>query len=161
MKKLSLFLSLLVLFVVACKNGGGVKDFDLMQHGLPISIKAPEGVTVKKIQIGLGDDVVVEKPGEYYVHIYAEEIPMGSSVEALTQERLADVKAREEFSKIVEESKDAFVYETKWAENDIYYNFYYCYFKGDKCFTFETTTVEKYTLDQVKMMFESVKQSAK
>lgn len=152
------------LFFVACGGDANKdsdtavyeKEVDLMSYNLPLKIYAPEGYTVEA-QDDILDDVLV-KATDYHVQIYG--IAATQPREERKKEELEKVKNSEEFARLILDEPYGFIYETKLAgEEKAHLNFFYVLNKGDKTYTFQSTTrFDEYTETDVRKMYASVKQ---
>lgn len=157
------FLPLILLFV-ACGDDANdetneaahAKEVDLMSYNLPLKVYAPEGYTVEA-QNDILDDVLLKGP-DYHVQIYG--MTATQSREERKKEELQKVKNSEEFVRLVEEEPYGFIYETKLAnEEKAHLNFFYVLNKGDKTYTFQSTTrFDEFSEDAIRKMYASVKQ---
>ncbi len=144
-----------VLFLFSCKNETSkFVDLDLMSKGLPIKIKAPADAIVTANDLGLMQDITVQKGETYNLQILA------STAATIDQAGLlADKKKEVEngpfFSKIVSETKDGFIFEKKIDET-VNYDFRVLKIQGDKEYIFQTALLGKFALEDVQNMFASV-----
>ena len=156
MNRLLVLLSLL-LFAYSCKTDStaGMKELSLLQYGAPITIKAPEGVEVKKSDLGVFQDITVKNEEGYYIQILASTATTLDVGEIKTS-LMEDIKNSTFFSRILEEMEDGFIYEKKIDENNINYSFRRIKVMGDMEYVFQTGLVGKYTLEQVRAMYDAV-----
>jgi hypothetical protein len=156
MNRLIILLPLLFI-VFSCKNDttAGMKDLSLLQYGAPITIKAPEGVEVKKSDLGVFQDITVKNDEGFYIQILASTATT-LDVAAIKSSLMEDIKNSTYFSRILEEMEDGFIYEKKIDENNINYSFRRIKVMGDMEYIFQTGLVGKYTLEQVQSMYDAV-----
>jgi hypothetical protein len=116
------------------------KQLDLLQHGIPIKIQAPEDAKVTNRSDNFMQDVVVEGT-DYYVQIYSQGATSPQCA-TMSSEALMDIKnTNPTFQKTILEEDCGFVYEVKIpGDSTKCYNFNYYAVKGNKSFSFSTTT---------------------
>ncbi len=149
----------LSLFLFHCQNDG--KDqwnsMDLLEHGIPLSILAPDSTKVDKMNLGgILQDVTLRNGDDFYIQIYASDAAT-NDVTKLKADQLAEVKTNRFFSKIIEEDESGFIYETQ-IDSLINYGFRYVHLQADREYIFQTGLTGTYSLDQVKRMYGAVQQ---
>lgn len=127
-----------------------------MSYGVPISIKAPEGSTVEANDLGIMKDVIIKSNEDYYVQVYASEATT-LKVADVVKDQLNDVKNGPFFSKVIEEYEDGFIFEKMIDSTNINFGFRAVKIMGDQEYLFQTGLFGKFTEDQVRVMYESVK----
>ena len=75
----------------------------------------------------------------------------------MKKEKLDGVKALDIFSKVIQEDDNGFIYEINQGA-DKNYKFRYFYVKNGTLHDFRRNFVGDYTLDEVKTMYDAVKQ---
>lgn len=156
----SIFFSVILIFsflLGGCKSEkkSDLPTLDLMSYGVPISIKAPEGAEVIAEDFGIMKDVTVKGEGNYFVQIsgsLATELDLAK----IKQEQLDLVKEGPFFSKIVEDYENGFVFEKK-VDSRVNYDFRYIKLQGDDLYIYQTGMMGKFSEEEVKGMYESVK----
>jgi hypothetical protein len=170
MYKFFLFLTLSGIFLGACGNGDKVSTItergssvpanfgqvlDLTAQGFPFKIKTPtDAKAVSKS--GIIQEMNIEGTG-YFVQITASDA-LTQDRTALKTELLTELKNKPEFSKIILEEPFGFVYETKWTDKTIGYNFYYVLIINGKQYDIRGLNISKYDQAQTQAMYASVKQ---
>lgn len=147
------------LLLVQCKNVdplGQYQDLDLMSHGLPIKIKAPDGVKVVVDDLGFAQDVTIKNDENFYIQL-ASGTATTTNIANIKAEYITTVKNSKYFSKIVEEEEAGFIYEKDLGDENINYDFRYIRVQGDKEYVFQRGLVGTYTLEQVRTMYNAVK----
>ncbi|MGB0863995.1 MAG: hypothetical protein ACPGXZ_13820 [Saprospiraceae bacterium] len=159
MKKIFL-LFLTVTTIFACDNGGeALQEINLLPFGMPITVKAPADTLITAGTMGDMQEVVInskDSSSVYSVQIYS----VGASlidVGAIVNEEKALVESDSSFTKYIMEDPKGFVYEYKYSDTDIGYDFRYFRIQGDKKYTFRTSFGPFHTEEAAKMMFEAVK----
>jgi len=148
-----LLLSLIAVF--SCKNDGNdFVDLDLMSKGLPIKIKAPVDAVVTASDMGVMQDITVQKGDNFNLQILASNA-VSINQKALLLEQKAAVEKGPFFSKIVSENESGFIFEKKIDET-INYDFRVVKIQGDKEYIFQTALIGKFTQEDVQSMFDCV-----
>lgn len=154
---LLLFISILIF---ACQsetaNMSTWSDLDLMKHGIPFSILAPDSAKVETIDFGsIMKDVTIREGDDYFVQIFASDAKT-TDIAKVKNELLTEVKEEKHFSRIVEETDKGFVYESKRDSTTLYYGFRYGHLQGSKKYVFQNGFRGFFTEDQAKSMFKAV-----
>lgn len=151
-----LYVTILGLLFISCKEEVAItNDLDLMKYGLPIKIKAPEDAVVVSENLGFIQDVTIKADGNYFVQIQAG-TATSTDIANIKSDLLGDVKNARYFSKVVEEGDAGFIYEKDLGNNQLNYDFRYVRIQGDKEYVFQRGLIGKFTLDEVKNMYQSV-----
>lgn len=156
----SIFFSVILIFsflLGGCKSEkkSDLPTLDLMSYGVPISIKAPEGAEVIAEDFGIMKDVTVKGEGNYFVQISGS-LATELDLTKIKQEQLDLVKEGPFFSKIVEDYENGFVFEKK-VDSRVNYDFRYIKLQGDDLYIYQTGMMGKFSEEEVKGMYESVK----
>lgn len=142
--------------IASCKNDSKSKYpiLDLLSHGFPIEIHAPEGAEVKVTDLGVMKDVTVKKD-DYYVQIFSSEATELDASKVV--DRLKNEAQNEDgfFSKMILEEPNGFIFEKK-IDDRINYDFRYVKIQGDNEYVYQTGLIGTYTEDQVRDMYNSV-----
>ena len=156
MKFLWLSLSLLFLLLFSCKNttpDSKYNEFDLLSYGVPIEVHAPEGAKVSVDDLGIVKDITIVKDN-YNIQIL--EGDNYNELEKVVQKQKTDAINSGMFSKIIEEDEQGFIFEKKYAEDRLSYDFRYVRIQGDKEYVFQTGLMGQFTLEEVKEMYKAV-----
>jgi hypothetical protein len=155
--KIYLFCVIFLLSIFSCKNApeNKYKDLDLMVYGLPIKIKAPEGAEVKVDDMGIVQDVTVKAGDDFYLQILSG-VAYSFDLPAIIQKQKADVVNSKYFSKIIQEDDHGFIFEKKYSEERITYDFRCVKIQGDREYVFQTGLMGKFSLEDAQSMYASV-----
>lgn len=158
MKFSTTLILLITLSLLACKQNpvDNFKQLDLLSYGIPISIKTPEGATVESNDLGVMKDISVKAGDDYFVQIYAGEATTIKVSEVLA-DQMQEVKKGPFFSKIVEEHEEGFIFEKKIDSTKVSYDFKLVKIMGDQEYIYQTGLFGRFTEDQVRVMYQSVK----
>ncbi len=151
------FYSLLLILVTffACKNEtSNFVDLDLMSKGLPIKIKAPVDAIVIAKDMGVMQDITVQKGEKFSLQILASDA-VSLDKNALVLDHKTTVEKGPFFSKIISETAEGFIFEKKIDET-INYDFRVVKIQGDKEYIFQTALLGQFSQEDVKAMFDSV-----
>jgi len=152
-------LVLLSFLMIDCKPASpteGYQDLDLMSYGLPIKIKAPENAKVEFDNMGFVQDVTIQGGDNFYIQLQGGTATT-TDIASIKAEYLNSIKNSKYFSKIIEEGDAGFIYEKDLGDGNLNYDFRYIRVQGDKEYIFQRGLVGKYTIEEVKTMYESVK----
>ena len=160
LKHLSL-LFIIGLFAFGCSNGTDEKPLvvlDLLEHGLPIRIMAPDSAKVRSKDLLMMKDVTVkDAESNYAIQIWSSDRTTGQ-LKRLVNEQIEIIKNHPFFNEIVEEREDGFIYKTQIDSSATNYGFKYIHLQGDKEYIFQTGILGTFELDEVKAMYDAVYQ---
>ena len=153
-----LFLLAVPFIWIACNSDGkeDLQPLDLLKYGVPVTIMAPDSADVKTMDLGIMQDVTIRKGEDYYVQVFASSAT-SNSVADMKADQISALKESEFFSQIIEEEENGFIYETKVDSTTLNYGFRHLRIQGDKEFVFQTGLIGIFTLDEVKRMYNAVK----
>jgi len=161
LKSLFLFsvMALLMAGFNSCNNqskNSGYPDLDLLSYGVPLKIKAPEGAVVNVDDMGIVQDITIKKDENFNLQILAGTAYI-NELSKVVEKQKADAIGSRTFSKIIEEFEDGFIFEKKYSETRISYDFRCVRLQGDKEFIFQTGLLGQFTVAEVQKMYDSVK----
>ncbi len=160
LKSIFIFIFLIVLFLTnSCKNNSSdTNDWvtkDLLTEGIPLKILAPVDVIVK---VGIENHykkVSLQSGKDYFIEIIATE--SGSNdLKKIKSELLQEIKKQKNFSKILDDSENGFLFEKKKPDGDVSYDFRYLKSDGYQQFVFQTGMYSDFSLSQAKIMYQSL-----
>jgi hypothetical protein len=144
--------------LLACQSSETkLQKLDLQDHGLPITIMAPDSAVVQKKDYGFMKDITVKKGDHFFVQIFEFKAPkLDAAGEKLRQ--LASVKHDTFFREIIREYDSGFIYsrQADSSSANLAYDFRYIRILGEKELIFQTGLVGSFSLDEVKLMYKSV-----
>lgn len=157
MRTYLLLLLMLAGFVACQKDTSGLKETDLLAHGLPVTIMAPDSADIKVRKIGgFIKDITVKGPGNYDLQILASAMS-SSDLAKVKAEELASVKGGRYFSKIISEAEDGFLYETALDSSRVHYNFRHILLQGDEEIVFSAGMSSTLTQEEAERLYQAVK----
>ncbi|MCB0618481.1 MAG: hypothetical protein KDC43_07140 [Saprospiraceae bacterium] len=155
---LSLLLLSSLAFFIACQSepADPWQPLDLLPHGIPVKVLAPDSAKVKTTDYGYGLlDVTVTKMPHYAIQILASDA-MTNDLAAVKAEQLAELKKRPEFTQVLKDEDNGFVYELRLDSTRNNYGFRYVRLQGDKEYVFQTGLMGVFTQEDVERMYEAV-----
>lgn len=158
-----LLLAILFTGLFACQNASNTKlqSLDLLQYGIPITIMAPDSAKVVAGSLSFSQDITIKSPVDNYdVQIFAYDATT-TDLSAVKASHIAEAKSNAYFSEIIEEEDAGFIYSTIFDSTATNYGFKYLKIQGDKEYIFQTGLVGTFGLEDVKMMYEAVKNEKK
>jgi len=158
MKNLSILFSIL-LFLGACQSDptSSLTPLNLLQHGIPITIMAPDSAKVRTMDLLVQKDITVKGENGYDLQIFASDAT-STDVTKIASELKGEVKNNPYFSKIIEESDDnGFIYETKLDSTVTSYGFQLVRLMGDREYIFQNALVGTFSEGEIRTMYNAVK----
>ncbi len=132
------------------------KELDLLSHGIPFSINAPDSAQVDVKDFGtIVKDVTIKNGKDYYVQIFASDA-RNDNLETVKKEQLEEVKSNPYFSKIVKDLPSGFIYESKIDSANINYGFKYIKLQGSKEYLISNGLIGSFSEEEISKMYESV-----
>jgi len=150
---------LAIFFMVSCKNNNNVSslvELDLMKHGLPIKILAPEGAEIVASDLGFVQDVTVQGTDNYSIQIVGASAHI-TDMTTLIKDKLEEVKKTPFFTEIIKEDENGFIFMKTIPKDRINYDFRYIKIQGDKEYVFQTGLIGQFSLEEVETMYAAVK----
>jgi len=145
---------MLIFGLIAC-NSDGLETISLQEHGANIDIKIPAGAEVTSEPIGYRKQISVKQDKFDIIMLVGDEETRTAA--EIKKEKLESVKALDIFSKVVQEDDNGFIYEINQGTGKNY-DFRYVYVKNGSSHDFRRNFVGDYTLDEVKTMYNAVRQ---
>jgi hypothetical protein len=156
----SLILLLAVLMgAVACQNQHTLKPLNLIEQGAPITVMAPaDAHAIKRNNFGLAEHYdVLNADSTFSISIFIQ-TALSPDAKKIKTEMLDELKKRPEFSKIIHEDEQGYMYEAKWDASRINYDFLYAKVQGDKQYLYQANLMGNFTQAQAQAMYDAVKQ---
>ena len=121
----------------------------------------PDSAKVETIDFGnIMKDVTVRGGDDYFVQIFASDAKT-TDVGKLKSAALKDVKDEKHFSRIVEESDQGFIYESRRDSTTTYYGFRYVRLQGTKEYLLQNGFRGFFTEEQARSMYKAVAEPPK
>ena len=154
-----LLLALATVLIFSCENSkSNYAPLDLMAHGMPIKIMAPEHTSIKSDDLGILKDLTIVDTlnGGFNVQIYSSQTDVLDRAKLLDEVK-SEIQETEYFSKMIEESDNGFIYEKKVTEDYINYDFRVVRLQSNVRYIMQAGYGEQYELADIKNMFNAVK----
>ena len=150
------YTSIILTLLLACQQKPtNLTELNLINYGLPISIKAPADSEVKTMQFGLTKDVSIRKDEHFYIQIFASDIRT-NKLQKVKEDLLSDVKSEPFFDSIIETREDGFIYKTVIDSSLSSYGFKAIKLIGNNEIIFGQGLIGSFSLDDVKKMYDAV-----
>lgn len=156
MSKSLFFTFLIFTYIVGCQSNTKPKNgTDLLKYGIPYTIIAPDDVSMSKIGAGSLSDVNIKNNTGYDLQIFMSEA-YTADMPRLIKIKKDQVIEHPQFSKIVEEFDNGFLYEKQDADGSRSFDFVIIKIQGDKEINFQAGNSKPFTESEVKSMIQSV-----
>ena len=142
-------------FLGCNSSTSNLQELDLLSHGLPIKIMAPEGVEIKFDDLGIVKDMTISHPDNFGIQIFSQDAKFLEASRLLEEEKTL-VEGSTYFSEIKYEDDAGFIFEKKIDDDYVNYDFRRIKIRGDQQYLFRALLAEKYTLDQIRVMYDAV-----
>ncbi|NJL77535.1 MAG: hypothetical protein HC892_23365 [Saprospiraceae bacterium] len=158
MRKFYCSLLIIVLALSACQQDKtNWKPLDLLAYGVPMTIEVPiDSPQIKTSNGLLGEKEVIVKAGNGFDLLITYQAAGTSDMTQLKATQIDYVKDIPNFSKIIEEQPDGFIYETVVDSSNVFYGFRYIRLQGDNQYVFQSGMIGAFTLDEAKQMYQAV-----
>lgn len=152
MKKI-IYILLLSCAFFACSNNSTLPELDLMSKGIPLKLKAPEDAVVTSKDMGVFKDVTIKSGDDFYIQITGGQ-KFQNDEKARKEEELNATKRLVNFSRVVQEDDNGFLYEKKRGD-DLSYDFRRIRIQGEEEYVFQCGLIGIFTLEAAQKMFEA------
>lgn len=140
---------------MGCQSAPELPDLDLLKHGISIKIKAPEGASVEVNDMGIAKDVAVTNGKDFYIQILNSNA-VDYDAKNLKSQELIYLQKKDYFSKLIEEDDYGFIFEKKFGENKLNYDFRYFKIQGDQEYKFQVGLIGDFTEADVRNMYDAI-----
>ncbi len=149
---------LLITGIIACNQVNKMADgkLDLLKYGIPVTLQAPDDVEISKVGKGTLAHVSVKNEQGYDVQVFMAEA-VSQDMTWLKQQKKEMVTAHPNFTKIVEEYDNGFIYEKTENDGSRSYDYIIIELLGDKEITFMGGNTGTFSEENVKTMVQSIK----
>lgn len=157
MKFRYIFSVVLGIVIVSC---GGVdsdwKSTNLIEHGLPITIMAPDSLEVQRSSIAFQEDITIEGPNDFGLQVFVSDAYVNNLSEAIKSQK-ESVQGNAFFHAMISEDDQGFVFENRIDSANQIFGFRHVRLMGGKEYVFQEPLMSTYTEEQAKRLFEAVK----
>lgn len=142
--------------LVACKEKGPeLVPLDLLSEGISLKINAPAGAVVKSSDMLIMKDITVKDSTGYNIQIFESEAS-ALDPKTIVDRLVTEIEGSSFFDSFVEKVDNGFIYKKVIDENYVNYDFRHVKVHGDKQYIIQAGLSTTYTLDQIKLMYNSV-----
>ena len=134
-----------------------LSEHDLLQYGIPITIRMPDSAEVKTMDWGVQKDVTIEGEGNYSMQIFSSKTADQNLASALNEQKEL-VKSGPYFSKFIIEENDGFVFEMM-VDTVINYDFRHLKIQGGNEYLFQGGLASKQGRDQIESLYMIAKEA--
>lgn len=157
MKKGFFFTCLVFLLWTGCQKDKDMNPLDLTDHGLPITILAPDSAVIQEKDYNFMRDITVRKGDHFFLQIFEFAAPRQDAAgEKLRQ--LAAVQQDPYFQKVIREEDQGFIFSKLADSTQVDYDFRYVRILGEKELIFQAGLVGTFSLDDVTRMYNAVQE---
>ena len=152
-------LLLIVISIWSCSDGSqdGWPDKNLIEYGVPMTIRAPEGVEVDKRALGFQQDIVIKDDSEYNVQIFVSDAIVATEGAALQAQREL-VEESPVFHQVIKNDENGFIFENKVDSTHSSFGFRYVKLMGGKEYIFQEGLMGNFSQSAVEAMYDGVVQ---
>lgn len=154
------FLLLIIISIWSCSDGArqGWPEKNLIEYGVPMTIKAPEGVQVNKRALGFQQDIVIKDDSNYNVQIFVSDAIVATETAALQAQREL-VEESPFFHQVIKNDENGFIFENKVDSTHSSFGFRYIKLMGGKEYIFQEGLMGNFSQEAVESMYNGVVQN--
>ena len=153
---------LAVAFFAACAEDPSSQweETNLIEYGVPLKIKAPDSIEVKKSSLAGMEDITIKGENAYSLQIFATEVNT-RNLGVLVSEQRSLVQEENYFRAFEEEWDEGFIYSMQLDTNTITYDFRHIRLQGDKQYIFQAGMMESHTKEEIERLVSAVRMEDK
>lgn len=145
--------------ILSCqREGNNWVEKDLMSEGLPIKIKAPEDLEVKKANFGGSQEYDLKSNSDYYQLSVMVNDATTSDESMISRQLMKLISEGKYFDEIVMENPDGFIYRLSPDSTRQVYGFRRVHIQGGKMYIFQSPIISRLNQAQAKAIYEAVAQ---
>ena len=161
MRRIFLYLAFPI-FVCTCglaeESRDGYAELSLMRYNVPFTIQAPDSAKVVSSSLsGVMKDVTIKSPADRFDVQILSSRASTNDMARLKSEQLDAVRDNRYFNRIVSEEANGFIFENKIDSSSLY-GFRYIRYANDQEFVFQNSLGGSYTEEEIRKMYEAVKE---
>lgn len=162
MNKIIFFILILALSFYGCESDPSADwtERNLIEYGVPLKIKAPDSIEVKKSSLAGMEDITIRGEDNYSLQIFAMETNT-RDLNVLVSEQRSLVQEEDYFRAFEEEWDAGFIYSMEIDTNTISYDFRHIRIQGDKQYIFQAGMMDSHSLEQIKRLVAAVRMEEK
>jgi len=156
-KHLTVFI--LIAFCISCGSSpeSGWPEKDMMEYGVPMTIKTPEDVSIEKTALGFQEDITVKNGNGFDLQIFVSEA-MVKTEDAAIQSQKELVKESPYYLQMIQEDPAGFIFENKMDSTQSSFGFRYVKLMGGKEYLFQEGLMGLFSQEQAKAMYNAIQQ---
>ena len=149
---------IVVFVLVSCSSApdSGWKEVNLIEHGIPLTIKAPENLEVERSKLAFQEDITIKGENGYDLQVFISDAIVNST-EAAIQNHKELVSDNPFFSQYIQEDPDGFIYQNQLDSTHTSFGFRYVKLMGGKEYVFQEAMMGTFEQDQITAMYEGVR----
>jgi len=134
----------------------GWEDLNLLQYGVPFSIKAPGGTSVNTSSLGLRQDITIKNPDyNFDIQLFVSDATT-TRTESVVEREKEQVTSDLRFIRFMAQNDHGFIFEQEFTEEQANYDFRFVRIMGDKEYIFQTGMIGLFSLEDVETMYKAV-----
>lgn len=144
-------------FCLSCETKQANRDMvSLMKFGIPVELAAPKDVELSQVGKGNLTHVAVKNSAGYDIQVFMT-TAVSQDLTWLKQQKKEMVTAHPNFTKIVEETGEGFIYEKTESDGSLSYDFVHVKLQGDKEISYMGGNSSVFSEKDVKAMVASIR----
>ena len=146
---------LVVAMMTSCGNDrGGWQETSLLEHGIPITILAPDSLEVNRSSIAFQEDITLKAEG-FNIQIFISDAIVASAAAAISSQK-ESVTENPYFDSILSEDDKGFVFKNQIDSAHASFGFRHVRLMGGKEYIFQEGMLGSFTEDEARRMYEAV-----
>lgn len=155
MSKYAIAFACVALLSCTGEKDAGLVELDLLSHGMPIVVRAPEDATIEKMDLVVQKDLTIKSGDDFYIQIFESDASTRDVAE-IKSRLLRDVRDGKYFGEIIREDPQGFIYTNVIDSAYVNYGFRHVRLQGDKEYVFQAGLRGKFTLENIERMYAAV-----
>ena len=155
-----LFLGLGLIVSCAEDPSSQWEETNLIEYGVPLKIKAPDSIEVKKSSLAGMEDITIKGDNAYSLQIFASEVNT-RDLGVLVSEQRSLVQEENYFRAFEKEWDAGFIYSMQLDSNTITYDFRHIRLQGDKQYIFQAGMMDSHTQEEIERLVSAVRMENK
>lgn len=146
-----------LIFSCSTDNNAKLAERDLLEYGMPITIKMPDSAEVKTMDWGVQKDVTIEGENDFSIQIFSSQTS-SQNLESALREIKEVVQTGPYFSKYILEESDGFIFEMT-VDTIANYDFRHLKIQGDNEYLFQAGLASKLGQVQIEKLYQIAKEA--
>jgi len=137
-----------------------MKETNLISHGVPLTIYAPDRIKVNRSSIGFQEDVTIDGGEDFSVQLFISDAISTQMASTLRGHR-ENVESNPFFDGFVEEGEAGFIYRNRIDTVNAAYGFRHIVLMGGKEYVFQEAMLSAFDENQARSMYQAVQGPSK